>query len=98
MAAEREAASAGGGTSLEERRDSTNIEPDQDAQRSTTSSSDDQVRDKQPSSPALKKREKFKRHCVRWKWWYLVAVTILLAILLPILYVQFSFIELTVNH
>ncbi|KAH7323140.1 hypothetical protein B0I35DRAFT_390182 [Stachybotrys elegans] len=34
----------------------------------------------------LTKRQKFKRHCGRFKWWYLIGVIILLAILLPILF------------
>lgn len=34
---------------------------------------------------ALSKREKVKRHCWRFKWWYVVAVVIFLAIILPIM-------------
>ena len=33
----------------------------------------------------LSKRQKVKRHCLRFKWWYLLALVIFLAILLPIM-------------
>lgn len=34
---------------------------------------------------SIRKRQKVKRHCWRFKWWYLLGLIIFLAILLPIL-------------
>lgn len=48
-----------------------------------TASSIDHVQEKAP--PPLTKREKLKRHCVRWWWVHLIIFIVLLAILLPIL-------------
>lgn len=50
-------------------------------------SSIDHVQEKVPPVVPLTKRQKVKRHCGRFKWWYLGVTIILLAILLPILYV-----------
>lgn len=49
------------------------------------SSSIDHVQEKAPTVVPLTKKQKFKRHCGRFKWWYLGVAIILLAILLPIL-------------
>lgn len=49
------------------------------------SSSVDHVTEKAPPVVPLTKKQKFKRHCGKFKWWYLVAAIVLLAILLPIL-------------
>lgn len=83
MASEREDTASGGGSSPEERRDSAHSASVQDAQSDNTSS-DDHVLDKK-ASPGPSKREKVKGHFGRWKWWYLLAVVILLAVLLPLL-------------
>jgi hypothetical protein len=48
-------------------------------------SSIDHVHEKPPPVVPLTKKQKFKRHCGRFKWWYLGVFLILLAILLPIL-------------
>ncbi|KAF3024212.1 hypothetical protein E8E14_010710 [Neopestalotiopsis sp. 37M] len=50
------------------------------------SSSVDHVQEKAPPVVPLTKRQKVKRHCGKFKWWYLAAALILLAILLPILF------------
>ncbi|KAK6220859.1 hypothetical protein LQW54_001778 [Pestalotiopsis sp. IQ-011] len=50
------------------------------------SSSVDHVTEKAPPVVPLTKKQKFKRHCGKFKCWYLVAAIILLAILLPILF------------
>lgn len=47
-------------------------------------SSTDMVNEKTPKE-TLTKRQKMKRHCGRFKWWYLVGVIIFLAIFLPLL-------------
>lgn len=47
-------------------------------------SSGDLVNEKAPKE-TLSKRRKVKRHCGKFKWWYLLGTVILLAILLPIL-------------
>ncbi|KAH6659311.1 hypothetical protein BKA67DRAFT_544101 [Truncatella angustata] len=49
-------------------------------------SSIDHVQEKTPAVVPLTKKQKLKRHCGRFKWWYLAAAIILLAILLPILF------------
>ncbi|KAI0166456.1 hypothetical protein GGR57DRAFT_446789 [Xylariaceae sp. FL1272] len=49
-------------------------------------SSIDHVQEKAPPVAPLTRKEKLKRHCGRFKWWYLVAAIILAAILLPILF------------
>lgn len=46
--------------------------------------SDDHVRDKETAAVPTK-RQKVTQHFSRFKWWYLLGVIILLAILLPIL-------------
>ena len=46
---------------------------------------DDNVAEKGAAGAALTKREKAKRHCSRFKWWYVAGVVIFLAILLPIM-------------
>lgn len=52
--------------------------------QSDNASSDDHVRDKK-ANPDLSKRQKLKQHFGRFKWWYLLGLVILLAILLPLL-------------
>lgn len=49
-------------------------------------SSVDHIHDK-TGTEKVSKRTKVKRHCWKFKWWYIVGVIILLAILLPLLYV-----------
>lgn len=61
----------------------TDAAPAADAQ-SDNASSDDHVRDKK-ASPSPSKRQKLKHHFGRFKWWYLLGLIILLAILLPLL-------------
>jgi len=48
------------------------------------SSVDDGVTDKE-RAVVISKRQKVKRHCGRFKWWYLLGVILFLAIILPIL-------------
>lgn len=48
-------------------------------------SSDDHVQDKVPPAATLTKKQKFKRHCGRFRWWYVAGIIIFLAIILPIL-------------
>lgn len=86
MAAETESTTTRGGLQPTDTTDAPNNDLAQDAAMSTASS-DDQIRDKVPPTPALSKGKRFKRHCFRRKWWYIGGVVILLAILLPILYV-----------
>ncbi|KAK6951646.1 hypothetical protein Daesc_006169 [Daldinia eschscholtzii] len=57
---------------------------------SNASSSDDHVTEKTPVAAPLTKKEKFKRHCGRFWWWYLIGLVIFLAIFLPILKAQIS--------
>jgi hypothetical protein len=45
----------------------------------------DHVQEKVPQAPIVTKREKFQRHCGRFKWWYLAGFLIFLIIFLPIL-------------
>lgn len=59
--------------------------PARDQAGNSSSCEDDGVHEK-GAPVALKKRQKFKRHCLRFKWWYLLAVVIFLAIILPILF------------
>ncbi|KAI4864015.1 hypothetical protein F4820DRAFT_425132, partial [Hypoxylon rubiginosum] len=49
-------------------------------------SSTSHVQEKAPAVAPLNKKQKFKRHCGRFWWWYLIGLIILLAILLPILF------------
>ncbi|KAK8075911.1 hypothetical protein PG994_003183 [Apiospora phragmitis] len=49
-------------------------------------SMDDHVQDKVPPAATLNKKQKFKRHCGRFKWWYVAGNIIFLAIFLPILF------------
>ncbi|KAK8022826.1 hypothetical protein PG993_013593 [Apiospora rasikravindrae] len=49
-------------------------------------STDDHVQDKVPPAAVLTKKQKFKRHCGRFKWWYVAGNIIFLAIFLPILF------------
>ncbi|KAI1075133.1 hypothetical protein F5B20DRAFT_585537 [Whalleya microplaca] len=53
---------------------------------SDEASSTDHVQDKAAVASPLTKKQKFKRHCGRFWWWYLIGSIILLAILLPILF------------
>ncbi|KAI8625281.1 hypothetical protein F5Y19DRAFT_271841 [Xylariaceae sp. FL1651] len=55
---------------------------------SDEASSIDHVQEKAPVVVPLTKKQKFKRHCGRFKWWYLVAAIILAAILLPLLFTE----------
>ncbi|KAI1857642.1 hypothetical protein JX265_011057 [Neoarthrinium moseri] len=50
------------------------------------SSSGDHVREKAPPPVPLTKKQKVKRHCGRFKWWYLAGFIIFNAIFLPILF------------
>lgn len=50
-----------------------------------TTSVDDHVQEKAAVAAPLTKRQKFGRHCGRFKWWYLGAFIIFLIIFLPIL-------------
>ena len=61
----------------------TEAAPAADAQ-SDNASSDDHVRDKK-AIPGPSKRQKLKQNFGRFKWWYLLGLIILLAILLPLL-------------
>ncbi|CAG9990073.1 unnamed protein product [Clonostachys byssicola] len=81
---EKESTAAGGRSSPGQRRGSIHSAPDQDTQ-SYEASLEDHAPDKK-ASPVNSKREKAKRHFKRWKWWYLLAFIILLAILLPLLF------------
>jgi hypothetical protein len=67
-----------------------NQEAEAAARGDDDASSADQVEDKAPPEPALTKWQKLKRHLIRFRWFYLVGIVILLAILLPILYVDFA--------
>lgn len=49
-----------------------------------SASSIDHVIDKKPTE-AITKRQKAKRHCAKFKWWYLGGLLIFLIIFLPIL-------------
>lgn len=46
---------------------------------------DDNVAEKGGAAAGLTKGQKVKRHFARFKWWYLAAAIILLAIILPIM-------------
>lgn len=48
-------------------------------------SSDDHVQDKVPPAATLTKKQKFQRHCGRFKWWYVAGTIVFLAIILPVL-------------
>ncbi|CAH0047055.1 unnamed protein product [Clonostachys solani] len=50
-----------------------------------SASSIDHVMDKKPTK-TITKRQKAKRHCAKFKWWYLGGLLIFLVILLPILF------------
>ncbi|KAL7625744.1 hypothetical protein AAE478_004967 [Parahypoxylon ruwenzoriense] len=49
-------------------------------------SSVDHVHEKTAAAAPLTKKQKFKRHCRRFWWWYLIGLIIFLAIFLPILF------------
>ena len=80
------------------RRDENNVSPlddgqqtqqmapagNRDANASSFEEGDDNVAEK-GAVGGLGKREKVKRHCWRFKWWYIAGVIIFLAILLPIM-------------
>lgn len=55
-----------------------------DGNASSFEEGDDNVAEK-GAAGKLGKRAKVKRHCGRFKWWYIAGVIIFLAILLPIL-------------
>ncbi|CAG9945941.1 unnamed protein product [Clonostachys rosea f. rosea IK726] len=50
-----------------------------------SASSIDHVVDKKPTE-AITRRQKAKRHCAKFKWWYLAGLLIFLVIFLPILF------------
>ncbi|KAI8961506.1 hypothetical protein F5Y11DRAFT_348415 [Daldinia sp. FL1419] len=54
--------------------------------RQSDETSDDHVTEKTPVAAPLTKKQKFKRHCGRFWWWYLIGLVIFLAIFLPILF------------
>ncbi|KAI1658839.1 hypothetical protein F4813DRAFT_30981 [Daldinia decipiens] len=54
--------------------------------QSDETSSADHVTEKTPVAALLTKKQKFKRHCRRFWWWYLIGLIIFLAIFLPILF------------
>ncbi|KAK2694797.1 hypothetical protein QWA68_005344 [Fusarium oxysporum] len=87
MASEREPTAAGADTSAPA--ETTNAAGEQNAPAadaaSNDASSDDHVRDEKVA-PGPTKWQKVKSHFWRYKWWYLLAITILLAILLPLLF------------
>ncbi|KAI1068914.1 hypothetical protein LB507_006153 [Fusarium sp. FIESC RH6] len=58
--------------------------PAQDAQ-SDNAPSDDQIRDEKAAAGSTK-WQKVKAHLIKFKWWYLLGIVILLAILLPLLF------------
>ncbi|CAG7557498.1 unnamed protein product [Fusarium equiseti] len=58
--------------------------PAQDAQ-SDHAPSDDQIRDEKAAAGPTK-WQKVKAHLIKFKWWYLLGIVILLAILLPLLF------------
>ncbi|KAM5349745.1 hypothetical protein ACJ41O_006250 [Fusarium nematophilum] len=68
----------------EERRDNAGDSEVPEVQ-SDNGSSNDHVWDKK-AVPVAGKREKLKRHCLRFRWWYLIGLLVFLAILLPILF------------
>lgn len=86
MASEREPTAAGADTSAPA--ETTNAAGEQNAPAadaaSNDASSDDHVRDEKVA-PGPTKWQKAKSHFWRYKWWYLLAIAILLAILLPLL-------------
>ncbi|KAI1180023.1 hypothetical protein F4777DRAFT_530703 [Nemania sp. FL0916] len=55
---------------------------------SDDASSIDHVQEKAAVAAPLTKKEKLKRHCGRFKWWYLAVALILLIILLPLLFTK----------
>ncbi|KAI1125006.1 hypothetical protein F5Y10DRAFT_18449 [Nemania abortiva] len=52
------------------------------------SSVDDHVQEKAAAAVPLTKRQKVKRHCGRFKWWYLGVGLIILIILLPLIFTK----------
>jgi hypothetical protein len=86
MASEREPTAAGADTAAPA--ETTNAAGEQNAPAadaaSNDASSDDHVRDEKVA-PGPTKWQKVKSHFWRFKWWYLLAIAILLAILLPLL-------------
>ncbi|KAI0159932.1 hypothetical protein GGR52DRAFT_168851 [Hypoxylon sp. FL1284] len=71
----------GGGNGGEgERTSTTPLRPSEDE------SSTGHVQEKTPAAAPLTKKQKFKRHCGRFWWWYLIAGVVFLAIFLPILF------------
>ncbi|RGP78298.1 hypothetical protein FLONG3_3613 [Fusarium longipes] len=58
--------------------------PAQDAQ-SDNAASDDHVHDEK-AAPGPTKWQKVKAHLIKYKWWYLLGIVVLLAILLPLLF------------
>ncbi|RGP58984.1 hypothetical protein FSPOR_11693 [Fusarium sporotrichioides] len=69
-----------------ETRDNVNP-PDASAQdaQSDNASSNDHIRDEK-AAPGPTKWQKLKAHLFKFKWWYLLGIAILLAILLPLLF------------
>ncbi|KAI0378165.1 hypothetical protein F5Y04DRAFT_164440 [Hypomontagnella monticulosa] len=54
--------------------------------RGDDASSADHVTEKAAVAAPVTKKEKFKRHCGRFWWWYLIGLIVFLAIFLPILF------------
>ncbi|KAI0395313.1 hypothetical protein F5Y17DRAFT_203434 [Xylariaceae sp. FL0594] len=52
------------------------------------SSVDDHVLEKPVAAVPLTKRQKVKRHCGRFKWWYLGVALVILIILLPLIFTK----------
>ncbi|KAI1365206.1 hypothetical protein F5Y08DRAFT_189136 [Xylaria arbuscula] len=58
------------------------------ARTSDDASSVDHVQEKSAAAVPLTKRQKVKRHCGRFKWWYLGVGLIILIILLPLIFTK----------
>ncbi|KAI0506765.1 hypothetical protein F5B22DRAFT_639005 [Xylaria bambusicola] len=61
---------------------------DAPARNSDDGSSVDHVQEKPAAAVPLTKRQKVKRHCGRFKWWYLGVGLIILIILLPLIFTK----------
>ncbi|KAI0406727.1 hypothetical protein F4802DRAFT_93113 [Xylaria palmicola] len=58
------------------------------ARNSDAASSTDHVQEKGAAAAPLTKRQKVKRHCGRFKWWYLGVGLVILIILLPLIFTK----------
>ncbi|KAI0200739.1 hypothetical protein F4808DRAFT_150534 [Astrocystis sublimbata] len=63
-------------------------QPNAPARSSDEASSTDHVQEKTAAAAPLTKRQKVKRHCGRFKWWYLGVALVILIILLPLLFTK----------